>query len=115
MLVAMGRALEVMSRAQPPEVALMGDLSSEAVNVTGSPVRRGINVRWSDAGATSYPSACPSLPAARDCDAARPPVARTSPPRKARRLVSVMTSLLCFPQRTRASGLGLPAPKFAGE
>lgn len=40
MLVAIGRALLVMSRAQPPEVALIADLSSEAVNVTGSPVRR---------------------------------------------------------------------------
>lgn len=41
MLVAIGRALLVTSRAQPPEVALIADLSSEAVNVTGSPVRRG--------------------------------------------------------------------------
>jgi hypothetical protein len=44
MSVAIGKPLVVMSRAQPPEVALIGDLS---------PVRRGTNAIWSDAGATS--------------------------------------------------------------
>src|SRR5262245_58935162 len=43
MSVAIGNPLVVMSRAQPPEVALIGDLSREAVKVTGSPVRRGMS------------------------------------------------------------------------
>ena len=42
MPVAIGSPREVISRAQPPEVALMGPLSRDAVKTTGSPGFRGM-------------------------------------------------------------------------
>jgi len=43
--VPIGKVRVVISRAQPPLVALIGPPSSEAVNFIGSPVRRGITAR----------------------------------------------------------------------
>jgi hypothetical protein len=51
--VAIGRPRVVMSRAQPPLVALIGPPSSEAVNFIASPVRRGMTARASVDGETS--------------------------------------------------------------
>src|SRR5580693_7662325 len=89
--VAIGSPRVVISRAQPPDVALIGPLSSEAVKTTGSPDFRGIVFRKSDAGETSYPAARPSGGAAKDSEVARAPAPITSVCRKIRRSASNMT------------------------
>ena len=43
MSVEIGNWRAVISRAQPPEVALIGSLSSAAVNFSGSPDLRGMS------------------------------------------------------------------------
>jgi len=93
MSVAISKDRAVISRAQPPEVALIGALSSEAVKAVGSPLLRGIVGRKSDAGATSRPAAWPSLApsAASDRDATSPPAPSASAPRTYRRSVSRIT------------------------
>ena len=50
---ASGNRALVKSRAQPPEVALIGPLSSDIVNLSASPDLRGTVAMNFDAGATS--------------------------------------------------------------
>src|SRR5581483_2990293 len=88
---AIGRPFVVISRAHPPDVALIGPCSSEAVNTTGSPDLRGIVAKYSDAGETSYPAACPSLSPASDRAAARVPAPNANDCKTKRRFALNMT------------------------
>src|SRR5713101_3592279 len=92
--VAIGSPRVVISRAHPPDVALIAPLSREAVKTTGSPDLRGTVFKYSEAAETSYPAAWPSLPAAKDCEAASVPAPAANDCRKIRRLV---LNMICAP------------------
>src|SRR5271165_5834872 len=111
--VAIGSPRVVTSRAQPPDVALIGPVSSEVVKTTGAPDFRGIVLRYSDAGETSYPAACPSGVAARDWVVARAPALIATERRKMRRFVlNMMPSDLSLADKASTS---LLASNSAGE